>query len=99
MDFVMGLPRTSSGHDAIWVVIDRLTKSAHFLAIRATSSLNKLAQLYINEIVRLLGILVSIVLDRGPRFTSRFWTSLQKVFGARISLSTAYHPQTDGQSV
>ena len=72
MDFVMGLPRTSSGHDAIWVVVDRLTKSAHFLAIRATLTLDKLSQLYIDEIVRLHRNPVSIVSNRDPRFTSRF---------------------------
>ena len=66
MDFMMGLPHTSLGHDTIWVVIDRLTKSVHFLAIRATSSLDNLTQLYIDEIVRLYGIPVRIVLDRDP---------------------------------
>ena len=93
-----GLPRTSLGHDAIWVVVDRLTKLAHFLAIRATLTLDKLSQLYIDEIVRLHRNPMSIVSDRDLRFTSRFWTTLQKAFESRISLSTAYHPQTSGQS-
>ena len=72
MDFVYRLPRRSKNHDAIWVVGDRLTKSTHFIAIRMNYSLNKLAELYINEIVRLHGVPVSVVLDRDPRFTSRF---------------------------
>ena len=72
MDFVMGLPRTSFGHDGIWVIVDRLTKSAHFLAIRATYSLDMLAHLYVNEIVRLHGVPISIMSDRDPRFISRF---------------------------
>ena len=96
MGFMMGLPRTPSGHDTISIVVDRLTKSTYFLAIRATSSLDKFAQFYIDEIMRLHGIPVSILSDRDPRFTSRFWTALQKAFGTRIILSTAYHPQTDG---
>jgi len=76
MDFVMGLPRTQKSHDAIWVIIDRLTKSAHFLPIRMEYSLERLAKLYIDEIVRLHGVPISIVSDRDPRFTSRFWGSL-----------------------
>ena len=76
IDFVSGLPRTQRNHDAIWVIVDRLTKSAHFLAIRIDYSLEHLAELYINEIVRLHGIPVSIVSDRDPRFTSRFCGSL-----------------------
>ena len=72
MDFVCGLPRTSKNHDAIWVVVDRLTKSTQFIPIRMNYSLDKLAELYVNEIVRLHGVLVSIVFDRDPRFTSWF---------------------------
>ena len=98
MDFVCGLPRTSKNHDAIWVVVDRLTKSAHFIPIRMNYSLDKLAELYVNEIVRLHGVPVSIVSDRDPRFTSRFWGSLQKALGTKLNFSTAFHPQTDGQS-
>ena len=70
MDFIVGLPRTKRKHDAIWVIVDRLTKSAHFLAIRVTDSLNSLVELYIREIVRLHGIPTSIVSDRDSRFTS-----------------------------
>ena len=98
MDFVMGLPRTPSGCDAIWVIVDRLTKSAHFLPIRANYPLEKLAQLYIREVVRLHGIPSTIISDRDPRFTSRFWGAFQKAFGTRLCLSTAYHPQMDGQT-
>ena len=73
MDFISGLPRTSSGFDAIWVIIDRLTKSAHFLPIKKTYTTDKLARLYINQIVYLHGVLESIVSDRGANFTSIFW--------------------------
>ncbi|KAK4400674.1 Transposon Tf2-11 polyprotein [Sesamum angolense] len=98
MDFVVGLPRTLRKHDAIWVIVDRLTKSAHFLPIRLGDSLDKLAELYVSEIVRLHGVPVSIVSDRDPRFTSRFWGSLQGALGTKLHFSTAFHPQTDGQS-
>ena len=76
MDFVVGLPCTHAGYDAIWVIIDRLTKSAHFLAIRNNYSLNQLAELYVDEIVKLYGVSVSIVSNRDPKFTSRFWPKL-----------------------
>ena len=98
MDFVVGLPRCRNGHDTIWVIVDRLTKSAHFLPIRNSDSLDKLAQLYVREIIRLHGTLVSIVSDGDPRFTSRFWPSLQNALGTKLHFSTAFHPQTDGQS-
>jgi hypothetical protein len=98
MDFVSGLPRASSGQDAAWVIVDRLTKTAHFLPIRMTYSMDRLVELYIKEIVRLHGIPVSIVSDRDPRFTSRFWRSLQEALGTKLTFSTAFHPQTDGQT-
>ena len=98
MDFVTGLPKTQRGHDAIWVIMDRLTKSANFIAINNTYSLERYAQLYVDEIVRLHGALVSIVSDRDPHFTSRFWPKLQDAMGTRLHFSTAFHPQTDGQS-
>ncbi|KAL2248214.1 UNVERIFIED_CONTAM: Retrovirus-related Pol polyprotein from transposon opus [Sesamum indicum] len=98
MDFVVGLPRTFKKHDAIWVIVDSLTKSAHFLPVRVTDSLDKLAGLYISEIVRLHGVPISIVSERDPRFTSRFWESLQRALGTKLHFSTAFHPQTDGQS-
>ena len=78
--------------------MDRLTKSAHFLPVRTDYSLDKLAELYIKEIVRLHGIPISIISDRDPRFTSRFWGKLQEALGTRLNFSTAFHPQTDGQS-
>ena len=98
MDFVVGLPKTSKGYDSIWVVIDRLTKSAHFIPYKITNSVSELAELYIKEIVRLHGIPASIVSDRDARFTSRFWQCLHQAMGTKFNLSTAYHPQTDGQS-
>ena len=76
MDFVVGLPRTQRGSDAIWVVVDQLTKSAHFIPMRVRASVNYLADLYIRDIVRLHGVPVMIVLDRDPRFPTRLWQSL-----------------------
>ncbi|RVW48854.1 Transposon Ty3-G Gag-Pol polyprotein [Vitis vinifera] len=92
------LPRTLGGNNAIWVIVDRLTKSAHFLPMKVNFSMNRLTSLYIKEIVRMHGVPVSIVSDRDPRFTSRFWHSLQKALGTKLSFSTVFHPQTDGQS-
>ncbi|MDV3194625.1 MAG: hypothetical protein Q8886_02835, partial [Candidatus Phytoplasma australasiaticum] len=94
MDFVTKLPRTVRGNDMIWVIVDRLTKSAHFLATRENEKLEKLAQLYIREIVTRHGIPISIVSDRDSRFALRFWKRLQEQLGTRVNLSTAYHPQT-----
>ena len=98
MDFVVGLPVTQKGHDAIWVIVDRLTKSAHFLPIKVKFNLDQLARLYIKEVISRHGVPLSIVSDRDPRFTSNFWRSLQEHLGTQLDLSTAYHPQTDGQS-
>ncbi|GJS49982.1 putative nucleotidyltransferase, ribonuclease H [Tanacetum coccineum] len=98
MDFVTGLPTTQKRHDAIWVVVDRLTKSAHFLPIRKNYGISKLAEIFRQEIVRLHGTPTSIVSDRDPKFTSHFWKGLQKAWGTRLKFSTAFHPQTDGQS-
>ena len=98
MDFVTHLPRTSRKHDAIWVIVDRLTKSAHFLAVRMTFTLKELCRLYIREIVRLHGVPVSIVSDRDLWFTAQFWKSFQKAMGTQLSMSTAFHPHTDGQT-
>ncbi|KAI3762610.1 hypothetical protein L1987_53047 [Smallanthus sonchifolius] len=98
MDFITKLPRTSSGYDTIWVVINRLTKSAHFLPIKETDKTEKLAKLYIKEIVAKHGVPISIISDRDSRFVSRIWKSLQEAMGTRLDMSTAYHPQTDGQS-
>ncbi|GJY33581.1 putative reverse transcriptase domain-containing protein [Tanacetum coccineum] len=98
MDFVTKLPRTSSGHDAIWVIVDRLTKSAHFLPIREDFKMDRLARLYISEIIAKHGLPISIISNRDSRFTSRFWQSMNEALGTRLDMSTAYHPQTDGQS-
>ncbi|GJT49633.1 putative reverse transcriptase domain-containing protein [Tanacetum coccineum] len=98
MDFITKLPKSSQGFDTIWVIVDRLTKSAHFLPIRENDPLDKLARLYLNRIVARHRIPVSIICDRDGRFTSNFWRSFQKALGTDLSMSTAYHPKTDGQS-
>ncbi|KAK5784835.1 hypothetical protein PVK06_039374 [Gossypium arboreum] len=98
MDFVSGLPLSASKKDAVWVVVDRLTKSAHFVPVRTDFSMDKLAELYVSQIVKLHGVPISIVSDRDPRFTSRFWKKLQEALGTKLHFSTAFHPQTDGQS-
>ncbi|CAJ2661820.1 unnamed protein product [Trifolium pratense] len=98
MDFVGGLPKTTKGYEVIWVVVDHLTNCAHFIAIKKGTLAPKLAEIYMEQIVKLHGISSSIVSDRDPRFTSRFWESLQEALGTKLRLSSAYHPQTDGQS-
>ena len=98
MDFITKLPKTSNGYDTIWVIVDRLTKSAHFLPIQENDSMDKLARLYVKEIVARHGVPISIISDRDSRFTSNFWRSLQDALGSDLEMSTAYHPQTDGQS-
>ena len=98
MDFITKLPTTAKGFDAIWVIMDRLTKSAHFLAIRESSSAERLADMYVREIVSHHGVLVSIVSDRDVRFTSRFWQKFHEELGTRLHFSTVFHPQTEGQS-
>ncbi|GKE85230.1 putative reverse transcriptase domain-containing protein, partial [Tanacetum coccineum] len=98
IDFVTKLLRTQSGNDTIWVIIDRLTKSAHFLPMRETDPMEKLARLYLKEVVTRHGIPVSIICDRDPRFTSNFWRLFQKAMGTQLDMRTAYHPETDGQS-
>ena len=97
MDFVTHLPQTSQGHDAVWVIVDRLTKSKHFLPMRMTSTLEEFGKLYIREIVRLDGVSVSIVSDRDPMFTTYFLKSFQQAMGTQLMMSTAFHLQTDGQ--
>nr|GEZ67390.1 putative reverse transcriptase domain-containing protein [Tanacetum cinerariifolium] len=98
MDFVTKLPRISSGYDTIWVIVDRLTKSAHFLLMREDVSMDKLTKLYLKEVVTRHGIPISIISDRDPRFASNFWRAFQKALVTWLDMSTAYHPQTDGQS-
>jgi hypothetical protein len=87
-----GLPRGKKRNDAIWVVVDRLTKSALFLPMKMTDSVDKLVQLYINEVIRLYGVPISIISDWDPRFTSRLWPSLQRAMGTKLNLSTTFHP-------
>ena len=96
MDFISGFPLTQRKHDTVWVIVNRLTKSAHFLPVRLNYFMDRLVELYVSEVVKLHGIPLSIVSDRDPRFTSRFWKELQSDFGTRLNCSTAFHPQTDG---
>ncbi|GJZ87412.1 putative reverse transcriptase domain-containing protein [Tanacetum coccineum] len=98
MDFITKLPKTAAGFDSIWVIVDRLTKFAHFLPMKETESTEKLTRLYMKEIVARHGIPVSIISDRDSHFTSRVWQSLHKALGTQLNLSTAYHQQTDAQS-
>ncbi|KAA3469597.1 Retrotransposable element Tf2 [Gossypium australe] len=98
MDFVTSLSLTPKKKDGVWVVVDKLTKSAHFILVQVDYSLDKLADLYVVEIVRLHGVPLSIISDRDLRFTSRFWEKLQEALGTKLSISIAFHSQTDGQS-
>nr|GEW98277.1 hypothetical protein [Tanacetum cinerariifolium] len=92
------LPRTPSRYDSIWVIVDRLPKSAHFLPVKTTDSMEKLTQLYLKEIFCRHGMPISIISDRDSKFASRFWRSLQRALGTQLDMSTAYHPETNGQS-
>nr|GEX58201.1 reverse transcriptase domain-containing protein [Tanacetum cinerariifolium] len=98
MDFITKLPKTLSEHDTIWVIVDRLTKSAHFIPTKETNSMETLTRLYIKEIVSRHRVPISIISDRDSHFTSRFWQSVQSDLGTQLDMSTTYHPQTDGQS-
>jgi hypothetical protein len=98
MYFIVCLPNTSRHHDSIWVIVDRLTKTAHFLPIHTTHKIEKYAEIYMDQIVRLHGILRTIVSDRGELFVARFWEQLQESLGTTVIRSSAYHPQTDGQT-
>jgi hypothetical protein len=98
MDVITKLPRTQSDQDSIWVNVDRLKKSAHFLPIKENYSMKRLARLYLKINVSRHGAPISIISDRDPRFTSLFWKSLHQAMGTRLDISTVYHPQTDGQS-
>ncbi|GJW36424.1 putative reverse transcriptase domain-containing protein [Tanacetum coccineum] len=98
MYFITKLPKTSSVHDTIWVIVDRLTKSAHFIPTKATYSMETLTKLYIKEIVLWHGVLISIISDHDSNFTSRLWQSMQNALGTQLDISTTYHLETDGQS-
>src|SRR4051812_50215119 len=97
MDFITGFPRSQKGNNAIFVVIDRLSKVAHFFPVKETISRIQLAELYINRIVSLYGVPLEISSDRGSIFTSKFWESFQNALGPKLNFSTAYHPQSQGQ--
>ena len=98
MDFVTGLPPTQKGNNTIWVIVDRLTKVAHFIAMKNTWTMEQMANAYVKEIVRLHGVPKSIVSDRDTRFQAHFWKKLQEAFGTQLKFSTAFHPATDGQT-
>ena len=98
MDFVTGLPRAPGrGNDTIWVVVDRLTKTAHFLPIRIVNKVEVLAEVYLKEIVRLHGVPANIVSDHDPRFTAQLWRGFQQILGTDLHMSTAFHPETEGR--
>ncbi|GJX79173.1 putative reverse transcriptase domain-containing protein [Tanacetum coccineum] len=92
MDFVTKLPRTSNGHDTIWVIVDLLTKFAYFLPMREDYKMDRLTRLYLKEIVARHGVPISIISDRDSRFTSRFWQSMQEALETRLDMRMAYHP-------
>ncbi|GJZ40196.1 reverse transcriptase domain-containing protein [Tanacetum coccineum] len=98
MDFITNQPKTSSGYDTIWVIVDPLTKFAHFLPIKETDKMERLTRLYLKVVVSRHGVPVSIISDRDSQFKSRFWHSLHRAVGNRLDMSTTYHPQTDGQT-
>jgi hypothetical protein len=97
MDFIVGLPWAPKGNDSIWVIVDRLTKVAHFVPVKVTFGTERLANLYVEHILRLHGAPKSIVSNRGPQFVAKFWRSFHKLMGTTLNYSTTFHPQTDGQ--
>jgi len=96
MDFIVGLPKTAKGYDSIWVIVDRLTKSAHFLSVKTTYRAQHYADLYISRIMSLHGIPKTIISDRGAQFVACFWEQFHAALGTQLIRSSAYHPQTDG---
>jgi transposase InsO family protein len=98
MDFIMGLSTTQSEYDSIWVIVDGLTKVAHFIPIKTTYSGPQLAELYMSRIVCLHGVPKKIVSDRGTQFTSKFLERLHETLDTQLRFSSAYHPQTDSQT-
>jgi hypothetical protein len=96
MDFIVGLPRTQSGYDSIWVIVDRLTKVAHFIPVKTTNSELQLAEMYMLRIVCFHGVPKKIVFDRGTQFNSKFWEGLHETLDTQLCFSSAYHPQTNG---
>jgi hypothetical protein len=98
MDFIVGLPNTSQRHDSIWIIVDRLTKTAHFLPVHTTYNAKKYAEIYLDQIVHLHGIPKTIISDRGAQFVACFWEQFQQTLGTKLIRSSTYHPQTDGQT-
>jgi transposase InsO family protein len=98
IDFIVGLPRTQLGYDSFWVIVDRLTKVAHFIPVKTTYSGLQLAELYMSRIVCLHGVPKKIMSDRGTQFTSKFWERLHESLDTQLRFSSAYHPQIDGQT-
>ena len=98
MHFKVGLSRPSRGNESIWVIVDRLTNTSRFIAIKTTRSVKQLVEIYVWEIVKLHRVLRTIISDRDFTFLSYFWKELQEAFGIKLSLSIAFHPTTDGQT-
>ena len=98
MDFIVGLPLTARRHDSIFIVVDSLMKSSHFIHVHPTYQAPNTARVFISEIVRLHGVPKRIISDRGSVFTGRFWTSFQEALGTQLTFSISYHPETDGQT-
>ena len=98
MDLIVGLPNTSQKHDSVWVIIDRLTKTAHFLPVHTTYSTKRYAEIYLDQIIHLHGVPKTIISDHGSQFVARFGEQLQASLGTKFIRSSAYHPQTDGQT-
>jgi hypothetical protein len=96
MNFIVGLPRTSRGYNSIWVIMDRLTKSAHFIPVSTTYRIRQYAEFYMSLIICYHGIPKIIICDRGSIFVAHFWEQLHECLGTHLIRSSAYHPQTDG---
>jgi hypothetical protein len=96
MDFITGLPRTSKRHDSIMVVVDKLTKDAHFIPLKTTQRAADVADIFLKEVACFHGIPKTIVFDRDPKVTSNFWKGLFKGFRTNLNFSTTYHPESDG---
>ena len=98
MDFIVGLPTTFQKHYSVWVIVDRLTKTAHFIPVHTTYYAKKYAEIYLDQIVRLHGVPKTIISDRGAQFVARFWEQFQESLGTKLIRSSTYHQQTDGQT-
>ncbi|CAI5459296.1 unnamed protein product [Closterium sp. Yama58-4] len=98
LDFITGLPSTSRGHDSILVVIDKFSKMGHFIPTNATATAEATARLFFDRIITIHGIPATLISDRDPKFTSKFWKELMGLLGTKLAMSSAYHPQTDGQT-